>query len=508
MHLGKLEGVSRWVGCLFFVSVGVGAVACSADSAKGTHGNSSGGAAVSGSAGSGSAGLGGNSGIGGGSTIMTAAGTGGGTNTGVCSGLQCQVHTCSGGTTTISGKVYDPAGKNPLYNIVVYVPNEPVKPFKSGASCDACNDLYSGKPVAVALTDGSGAFVIKNAPDGPNIPLVIQVGKWRMQKTLANVVQCKDNPQPDKSLRLPKNQMEGDIPNIAISTGGADTLECLLARVGVDKAEYAPGPASQGRIHIFQGGGSFTIPFFGTTIGAPNTNPAAPTSAAALWKDTPTLMAYDIVLLSCEGSETSMMNQQALHDYASAGGRVFASHFHYAWFNTGPYGTENLATWSAGGNTIGDLNGDIVTTLPNGMPFPKGVALKQWLGNVGALNNGLLPIQAARHNADVAAMNTPSQPWIIADKASSAAGATQYFSFNTPTNPMPMPDGRPGVCGRVVFSDLHVGAASGDMQGMTVPDECADADLSPQEKALEFMLFDLSSCVTPDNAPPAPPLVQ
>ncbi|HEX7478049.1 MAG TPA: carboxypeptidase regulatory-like domain-containing protein, partial [Polyangiales bacterium] len=316
-----------------------------------------------------------------------------------------------------------------------------------------------------------------------------------------------DNPQPDKSLRLPKNHTEGDIPNIAISTGGADTLECLLARIGVDKAEYAPGASAQGHIHIFEGGGSFMIPFFGT-IGAPNTNPPGPSSPAALWNNVGSLMPYDILLLSCEGDETAMMNQQALHDYASAGGRVFASHFHYSWFNTGPYGMENLATWSPGSNSInGNVNGDIVTTLPNGAAFPKGVALKQWLGNVNALTNGMLPIQAARHNADVAAANTPSQPWIVADPASAAPGATQYFSFNTPTTALPRPDGTQ-YCGRVVFSDLHVGAASGDMPNMPVPTECADADLSPQEKALEFMLFDLSSCVTPDNAPPKPPVVQ
>jgi hypothetical protein len=50
-----------------------------------------------------------------------------------------------------------------------------------------------------------------------------------------------------------------------------------------------------------------------------------------------------------------------------------------------------------------------------------------------------------------------------------------------------------------------VGAASHDDSMMPVPVGCRNADLSPQEKALEFMLFDLSSCVIPDDVPPAPP---
>ncbi|MDB4987391.1 MAG: hypothetical protein JWN04_2569 [Myxococcaceae bacterium] len=434
------------------------------------------------------------------------------TGSGVCSGLQCQQRDCGGGaTTTISGTIYDPAGKNPLYNVAVYVPNDTVEDLKSGAACDTCASLYTGTPIASALTDAAGTFTIQNAPVGTDIPLVVQVGKWRRQFKIATVTACTDNPQADKSLRLPRNHSEGDIPNIAVSTGGADTLECLLRRVGVDAAEFVPGDSAEGRVHIYQGnaGAPLTLGPITIPVGqnrAPNTMPGGPSSSASLWNTVDNLLKYDIVLLSCEGDETQNMNQQALHDYTDAGGRVFASHFHYSWFNTGPYSTENLASWETGPRDLGDINGDIVTTLANGQPFVKGQALESWLGTVGALQNGKLPIQQARNNATVTAANIPSQAWIVADQKGKPSDATQYFSFNTP-NAVTGADFVAGTCGRVVYSDLHVGAASGDDPRNAIPKSCRDADLSAQEKALEFMLFDLSSCITPDTAPPAPPII-
>jgi hypothetical protein len=232
----------------------------------------------------------------------------------------------------------------------------------------------------------------------------------------------------------------------------------------------------------------------------PNTSPPGPSSSAALWDSDADIFPYDMVFLSCEGAPTANMNQQVLFDYAAAGGRVFASHFHYAWFDTGPFAQANLATWTTGSESIGDISAIVETTLPDGQPFPQGAALAHWLAKNGALVGGELPIAAARHNADVSVTNPASQPWIVADSHAAAPGATQYFSFNTPFSAAPADQ-----CGQGVYTDTHVAAASDDTPSLPVPAECADVDLSPQEKAIEFILFNLSSCVTPVSQTPAPP---
>jgi hypothetical protein len=60
------------------------------------------------------------------------------------------------------------------------------------------------------------------------------------------------------------------------------------------------------------------------------------------------------------------------------------------------------------------------------------------------------------------------------------------------------------MCGRFVYTGLHVAAAASGAHApdskSTFPSQCQAGDLSPYEKAIEFMLFDLSSCLTPDQS--------
>ena len=457
-------------------------------------------------------------------------------------GTQCT----PGNTTTISGVVMDPGNKNPLYNISVFVadPESPLPDLEKVPVSCGCAQLLPQKVKAIAApTDATGHFEIPCAPSG-NVTLVVQTGKWRRKYENVNILPNQANVIPN--LRLPANSSEGSLPNIAISTGASDSFECLPLRIGVSASEYVGGSATGGHIHIYTG-------FNGATPAQ-----GAVDSNKALWDTQAHLNEHDVVVLSCEGQETTggptggrvaAPAQQLMMNYANAGGRVFASHYQYAWFNTGPFaqGTNNLANWMPGMGTVDDMvsfPSEINTTLSTGAPFPEGSALQKWLGLVGALTNNQLPVKFVRNNVK-ALLQPPSTEWIhLAASVKQAPSAPQYFSADTPVGATP-----DKVCGRVVYSALHVSggpgqsvsgvasdadypagsgaggagggtgggtAGTGGRPGMgpgtppfggqaragTVPTGCSMHPLTPQELALEFMFFDLSSCLVPIGQEP------
>ncbi len=434
-------------------------------------------------------------------------GGGGGTDLLGCSGLQCIVaHDCQGGAkTTLTGKVYAPNGTLPLYNATVFVPNGPLEEFTEGVICDRCDGTVTGNPVAIALTGPDGSFTLTDVPHGTNIPLVIQLGRWRRVTSIDAVTACATESIASAKTRLPQNQSEGHIPAMAIASGDADPFECLLLKIGLDEDEITR-PTGTGRVHFYKG----------TDNPGLDLTPAAP-RATELYASLASLKKYDVVLLPCEGGEYNKGRDDGdnldpdprplLAQYVNDGGRVFATHYSYTWltYNNSPF--NKVATpldngrWPVGQND--DYNNTIAALLVQ--TFPKGVDFAAWLGFAGATSApGTLDIAEGRH--DVTGVDPKyAQAWATFDFTPFDSGpGVMHFTFNTPLDAPLDTMGNPEYCGRVVFSDFHVTTNELVKDATIFPAACKGNPLTDQEKALAFMLFDLSACVQADSQEPIP----
>jgi hypothetical protein len=416
-------------------------------------------------------------------------------SSGACEGIQCSIVDCATKglpSTTVSGTVFAPNGTLPLYGVTVYVPAGDPGPLPAGVQCDRCADILPGGSYAQALTDEAGHFTLFDVPATANVPIVIQVGKWRRQLKVPSVAACQDTRLPTASTTLPRNKTQGDLPRIAITTGDADALDCLVRKLGIDDSEITTD-AKNGSVHLYFGNGAkqFATGFAG--------GPGTFRDAQALWGDLGKLSTYDLVLFSCEGAQNPSTKpqaaMQAVHDYAGLGGRVFLSHWHNIWLaGEKAKPSHGLADWESVATFDVDAAQDENTqlTFVDEM-VPKGQAFATWLMNVGgSTRRDQIQVNEPRYTCQ-AVDPTRGERWVYVDPGKSTPlGKTgvQDLVFTTPQD-QPA-DQR---CGKVVFSDMHVSSGSTSKTATPYPGGCSTSPLSAQEKALAFIFFDISSCV-------------
>ena len=147
--------------------------------------------------------------------------------------------------------------------------------------------------------------------------------------------------------------------------------------------------------------------------------------------------------------------------------------------------------------------------------FPKGQAFGDWLLFNGAamITPGIgTTADFPGEDYDLQASGPPAFPqstrWIYGANGPDPGVkdySTLYMSFNTPVS-----QPASNQCGRAVFSDLHL---SGNSAPMQFPTECGQQNpVAPgydsNETAIEFLFFDLSTCIQDDTQPPPPPTNQ
>jgi hypothetical protein len=437
--------------------------------------------------------------------------------------------------TTLTGKVFDPAGANPLYNVVVFIPNDvnTLPTITPGThTCNTC-DVSIGDYVAATQTLYDGSFTLKGVPNGKQVPVTVQVGKWRRTTYVDINNACATNKVTDGVLHLPGKRADGDMPQMAVLTGGCDDLGCFLTGMGIDPTEFAApmatlsstAPHTAGRLDVYEGTGLGGLGGAATLSNGTAGNCSG--NGCPLWASKSSLEYYDMVLLSCECGENNQTKPNsaltAMHDWLGEGGKVFASHYQYTWFkNSTSADFQGVANWvTSGAADPATSTEDIDTT------FPKGATFGQWLQGVGALMSPGNPptTEPTISFVDVATSvgtvnSTPPQNttrWIYDPSTGGGGGDSggggadvKYMSFGTPIGGMPAPpdagESGPQYCGKAVFTDLHT---SGELLSTVtdIPAGCNSnaGKLSAQQKALEFLFFDLSACVTNDKIMPPPP---
>ncbi len=483
------------------------------------------------------------------------------TGTGGCTGPLCNnlPQGCSmASPTRLTGTVVTPGivsggstiNQIPVPNALIYIPGDPATGLPaiptgvtvgSAASCGRCADeqlVAAGQTVlASAVTNSLGAFTLEGRiPVGVAFNIVIKVGKWRRVVQVANnvVSSCNSVALPTSTTRLSASSTDGlagtQIPKIAISTGSVDEMECVFRNMGISESEFTL-PTGTGRIHMYRGNGAQMTGatcLGNTTWGSGNTPHACSDSRygqvnygcydgragcawsndeAPLFQTNGRARSYDMLVFDCQGDDADHLDAEddRIVEYVLNGGRMFASHWEYRWIIDN---TEFSSSAAWNGSTTADSDTAFLSLVTGGQanrpranPI-KSIQLREWMNFQGALTSNAPPTLTITDARDLAGatVGASTDEWVYRYEGSNNTNPqVQQLSFNTPYGAA-----EANICGRVAYSGFHVSGADNNDANDFFPGTCANAVLSPQEKILAFMLFDLNACASAGD-PPTPP---
>ena len=407
------------------------------------------------------------------------SGGGGAGSTGNGGGqMSCpQTAACPAGGV-VDGRVFAPNGVDPIAGASIYVPTN-TEEFPPGVSCDVCNQGFASCRQVFSGPDGS--FSLTGVPAG-HTEIDIQKGRFR-RKLMVDVACGHNSLTPDQS-RLPRNSSEGDIPRIAVANGEWDKLECVLRKIGLDAQA----------IDIFNHSDDY--------------NESGRPDFGALVQNFAMLSQYDIVFINCtdnmlESYLSDPATKTNLKNYVAMGGRLYITDWSYDHIEQVPEWAP-LVCWEPTSSSctggpepmhaaaLGADSLEVDATIED-----QGMA--DWLSRVGATNpNGTVHI--THFLAEWVMQRSNVQPMVkewVKGPVRSMDGTvngelplTITFDYNS--------------CGRVLYSsyhtlgrDLDTCGGLGQTSTCVFPGYCDSNPLSPQERILEFLIFEISTCVNP-----------
>ncbi len=426
--------------------------------------------------------------------------------------------------TTITGTVFAPNGDLPIPNAVVYVPNlddmNDLPDIEPATQCLQCEDEELGNPLVGTTTNYDGTFELRHVPAGVEFPLVIKIGQWRRVVTIGPLTRCQSHSLTAQQTRLPTSQGEGsphdNLPLTAITTGAVDAMECVFYKLGVDLSEFTRH-YQDGRFHLYRANGGLVDQTLSSACsGRCALNSCTDRDPGScqwdangvmlqdnlshnLYGSQSQLNQYDMVVMGCEANDHTWWrtddDKGRILNYVNTGGRLFASHYAYDWLHQTDQ-LEQTANWGGQATYTGQSLAYVDTSHPGGGVF------WDWLQLVDANHDNNQQINITDPRTYVTGVNnTHSTRWV--HNVAGAPGhispsSIQQYTFDTPVGAA-----ADTQCGQVAYSAFHV-AGVNTTGGPAFPGYCSGGDLTPQEKVLAYMLFDLAACVTEDGEPPDP----
>jgi hypothetical protein len=454
--------MSKWVMTLGVwacaIGYGAGCTGTTVSTGTGSHGSSSGShGSTSGGTSAGTSGTTGSHGSTGASGTTGASGSTGTTGAVVIPGSFAAA--CAGHPTTLTGKVTFPNGVDPVSAAHISVVTSTTA-LPTGVSCDKCGQTDNATAIVSTDSATNGVFTLSldDVPQSATVQLLVRKGRFR-KVTPVTVSACNPTPLAAGATQLPGKAVDGDVPKIAVTSGNSDHLNVVLDALGIEYTCYKGISASSD----------------------PCTNPK---TLADLLRDPTTLNSYGMLFIACSfgGTYESVLNDASalanLQAYVNGGGKVIVTDDSYDYveqafpdaINFEPATATPAVAQPKKAAEIGTGNITTNATLHDDN-------LKAWMQAIGSLNSdgtvavtGFLSQWAVMSSVDTTTRNIVDGPVSFTGGSNVVRPLTVEFERNQ--------------CGRVIYSSYHT-------EGR------AHAGLIPQERILEYLMMEVSTCVQP-----------
>ena len=279
----------------------------------------------------------------------------------------CTQPACGGGAVTrLTGKVYDPAGKVPLSNVDVYVPNAALAAVQRRPACDTCALRCRASRSCARRPTPRGSFVLGDARRD------VPVGRQHAAGDPGRQVAPRGR-DPAASPPAPTTPLDAEPdPPAAQPERGSPAQDRAHHR----RRRRARVPAAQDRhrrlrVHA-RGGQRAGQPLRRRRrrrrVRRRARRRDVHAGAAVVGRRRQPEQVRHRSCTRARGRRTpatrARPRAQALQDYADAGGRVFASHWHNYWFEHGPDAVARRSRPSTTRPTCATLHRDDRHQLP------------------------------------------------------------------------------------------------------------------------------------------------